>query len=99
MKVLWQYRDADLEFGYQQARELEDHLSNVLRNYAVDILHGGVEEGGYVEVRPKGVNKGVFAMKAICCYDKITNSKSGLLGHICCRLELLWNIRKLWIRH
>ena len=77
MKVLWQYRDADLEFGYQQARELEDHLSNVLRNYAVDILHGGVEEGGYVEVRPKGVNKGVFAMKAICCYDKITNSKSG----------------------
>merc|ERR1711937_442842 len=47
MKVLWQYRDADPEFGFLQARELEDHLSNVLRNYAVDILHGGVEEGGY----------------------------------------------------
>jgi len=73
MKVLWQYRDADLEFGYLQARELEDHLSNVLRNFAVDILHGGVEEGGYVEVRPKGVNKGVFAMKAICYYDKLKN--------------------------
>lgn len=71
MKVLWQYRDADLEFGYLQARELEDHLSNVLRQYPVDILHGGVEEGGYVEVRPKGVNKGVFAMKAICYYDKL----------------------------
>ena len=71
MKVLWQYRDADLEFGYLQARELEDHLSNVLRNYPVDILHGGVEEGGYVEVRPKGVNKGVFAMKAICYWDKL----------------------------
>jgi len=70
MKVLWQYRDADLEFGYLQARELEDHLSNVLRSYPVDILHGGVEEGGYVEVRPKGVNKGVFAMKAILCFDK-----------------------------
>ena len=77
MKVLWQYRDADLEFGYLQARELEDHLSNVLRNYAVDILHGGVEEGGYVEVRPKGVNKGVFAMKAICCYDKLVNEGGG----------------------
>ena len=77
MKVLWQYRDADLEFGYLQARELEDHLSNVLRSYAVDILHGGVEEGGYVEVRPKGVNKGVFAMKAICCYDKLSDSGSG----------------------
>ncbi len=61
MKVLWQYRDADPEFGYLQARELEDHLSNVLRTFQVDILHGGVEEGGYVEVRPKGVNKGVVA--------------------------------------
>merc|ERR1711865_1086494 len=28
------------------------------------------EEGGYVEVRPKGVNKGVFAMKTIQNYDK-----------------------------
>lgn len=65
MKVLWQYRDADLEFGYLQARELEDHLSNVLRSYPVDILHGGVEEGGYVEVRPKGVNKGMCSIKVI----------------------------------
>lgn len=65
MKVLWQYRDADPEFGYLQARELEDHLSNVLRSFSVDILHGGVEEGGYVEVRPKGVNKGVVATHII----------------------------------
>lgn len=82
MKVLWQYRDADLEFGYLQARELEDHLSNVLRNYPVDILHGGVEEGGYVEVRPKGVNKGVFAMKAICYYDKLKSESGGKTGPI-----------------
>jgi trehalose 6-phosphate synthase/phosphatase len=65
MKVLWQYRDADPEFGYQQARELEDHLAKYLRSFAVDILHGGMEEGGYVEVRPKGVNKGVLAMHVI----------------------------------
>lgn len=65
MKVLWQYRDADPEFGYLQSKELEDHLSNVLRGFAVDILHGGVEEGGYVEVRPKGVNKGVVSMHII----------------------------------
>jgi trehalose 6-phosphate synthase/phosphatase len=76
MKVLWQYRDADLEFGYLQARELEDHLSNVLRSYPVDILHGGMEEGGYVEVRPKGVNKGVFAMKLIRNFDKIFTAAS-----------------------
>lgn len=71
MKVLWQYRDADLEFGYLQARELEDHLSNVLRSFPVDILHGGVEEGGYVEVRPKGVNKGMCSMKVIKNFPNI----------------------------
>lgn len=73
MKVLWQYRDADPEFGYLQSRELEDHLSNVLRGFAVDILHGGVEEGGYVEVRPKGVNKGVVSMHIIKNIEKISN--------------------------
>jgi trehalose 6-phosphate synthase/phosphatase len=65
MKVLWQYRDADLEFGSLQAKELEDHLSKYLRSFPVDILHGGIEEGGYVEVRPRGVNKGVLAMRVI----------------------------------
>lgn len=65
MKVLWQYRDADPEFGHIQAKEIEDHLVNVLRNYPVDILHLGMEEGGYVEVRPTGVNKGVLAMHTI----------------------------------
>jgi len=72
MKVLWQYRDADPEFGYLQSRELEDHLSNVLRGFAVDILHGGVEEGGYVEVRPKGVNKGVVAMHIVKSAEKMS---------------------------
>jgi len=72
MKVLWQYRDADPEFGYLQARELEDHLSNVLRSFSVDILHGGVEEGGYVEVRPKGVNKGVVCTHILKSVPKIS---------------------------
>jgi len=72
MKVLWQYRDADPEFGYLQARELEDHLSNVLRTFSVDILHGGVEEGGFVEVRPKGVNKGVVALHILKSVPKIS---------------------------
>ena len=74
MKVLWQYRDADTEFGFLQARELEDHLANVLRGFPVDILHSGVNEGGYVEVRPKGVNKGVLAMHVIQNYPSIATS-------------------------
>lgn len=77
MKVLWQYRDADTEFGALQAKELEDHLSKYLRNHAVDILHGGIEEGGYVEVRPKGVNKGVLAMKVIKRFPDIAQ-KNGI---------------------
>jgi trehalose 6-phosphate synthase/phosphatase len=71
MKVLWQYRDADTEFGSLQAKELEDHLAKYLRGFPVDILHGGVEEGGYVEVRPKGVNKGVLAMHVLRRYPDI----------------------------
>lgn len=66
MKVLWQYRDADPEFGFLQAKELEDHLSNVLvHKFSVDVLHAGVGEGGFVEVRPKGVNKGVVSTHII----------------------------------
>jgi trehalose 6-phosphate synthase/phosphatase len=71
MKVLWQYRDADPEFGSLQAKELEDHLSKYLRSFPVDILHGGIKEGGYVEVRPKGVNKGVLAMHVIRNFQTI----------------------------
>jgi trehalose 6-phosphate synthase/phosphatase len=71
MKVLWQYRDADTEFGSLQAKELEDHLSKYLRSFPVDILHGGVKEGGYVEVRPKGVNKGVLAMRVLKRFPEI----------------------------
>jgi trehalose 6-phosphate synthase/phosphatase len=74
MKVLWQYRDADMEFGFLQARELEDHLVNVLRRFSVDVLHSGVKEGGYVEVRPKGVNKGVLAMHVLQNFPKIATS-------------------------
>lgn len=75
MKVLWQYRDADTEFGSLQAKELEDHLAKYLRGYSVDILHGGIEEGGFVEVRPKGVNKGVLAMHVLRRYPDIAQKE------------------------
>lgn len=79
MKVLWQYRDADPEFGYLQSRELEDHLCNVLRSYEVDVLHGGVDAGGgytgYVEVRPKGVNKGVLSTLIFEKLETYTNQR------------------------
>jgi len=71
MKVLWQYRDADTEFGSLQAKELEDHLNKYLHNYPLDVLHSGRKEGGFVEVRPRGVNKGVLSMHVIRRFPEI----------------------------
>ena len=53
--ISWHYGDADPEFGSMQAKELQDHLAGVLAGYPVDVLGGH----DYVEVRPKGVSKGM----------------------------------------
>lgn len=31
--LLWQFRDADPEFGWRQSKELEDHLTTVLKPF------------------------------------------------------------------
>lgn len=31
--LLWQFRDADPEFGWLQSKELEDHLTTVLKPF------------------------------------------------------------------
>lgn len=54
--VNWNYMSADPEFGVLQAKELRDHLEGVLQNFPVE-FHSGK---GYVEVRPRGVDKGSF---------------------------------------
>ena len=51
---VWQFRDAEAEFGLAQAEELHAELEIALRNEAVDITTGK----GYVEVKLRGVNKG-----------------------------------------
>lgn len=55
--ISWHFGDADTEFGSMQAKELQDHLAGVMATAAcpVDVLSGH----DYVEVRPKGVSKGV----------------------------------------
>ncbi len=61
--ILWQFRDADPDFGFMQSKELEDHLNSVLLPFDVDVLRGSGRDssaGGYLEVRHKGVNKGAF---------------------------------------
>ncbi|DAZ96599.1 TPA: hypothetical protein N0F65_000165 [Lagenidium giganteum] len=54
--LLWQYRDADPEFGQLQAKELHDQLTQVLEHFQVEVLTGN----DYLEVRPEGVDKGVI---------------------------------------
>ncbi|RLN62865.1 hypothetical protein BBP00_00004504 [Phytophthora kernoviae] len=54
--LLWQYRDADPEFGQLQAKELHDQLLQVLEHFQVEVVTGT----DYLEVRPEGVDKGVI---------------------------------------
>lgn len=52
---VWHYRDADPDFGAWQAKELLDHLDSVLHGDGVDVISGN----GTVEIKPKGVHKGL----------------------------------------
>ncbi|XP_071707692.1 probable alpha,alpha-trehalose-phosphate synthase [UDP-forming] 7 [Rutidosis leptorrhynchoides] len=57
--LVWHFQDADTSFGSAQAKEMLDHLENVLANEPVV-----VKSGQYiVEVKPQGVTKGLVAEK------------------------------------
>ena len=43
-----------------QSKELEEHLTEIMMPYQVDIIRGGGVSDGYIEVRPSGVSKGLF---------------------------------------
>ena len=59
--MIWQFRDADPEFGFLQSKELEEHLKEVLMHHSeVEVVRGGGVSDGYIEVRPTGVSKGLF---------------------------------------
>ena len=55
--MVWHFADADKEFGRLQAKELVDHLTNLLKHFPVDVFQGTA----YIEVRPRGVSKGAIA--------------------------------------
>jgi len=52
--IVWQFRDAEPEFGRLQASELQDHLHGVLKAYPIEVVRGK----DYVEVCPQGIDKG-----------------------------------------
>ena len=51
--MIWDYRDADPDFGQWQAKELMDHLESVLVNEQVDVFPGH----NHVEIKAHGVSK------------------------------------------
>ena len=55
--MVWHYREADPELGTWQARELSAALEETLSSHHVVVSSGK----GYVEVKIRGVNKGVAA--------------------------------------
>ncbi|KAL6969478.1 putative alpha,alpha-trehalose-phosphate synthase [UDP-forming] 9 [Sarracenia purpurea var. burkii] len=59
--LVWHHQDADPDFGSCQAKELLDHLENVLANEPAVVNRGQ----NIVEVKPQGVSKGLVAEKVI----------------------------------
>ncbi|XP_062168606.1 probable alpha,alpha-trehalose-phosphate synthase [UDP-forming] 9 [Alnus glutinosa] len=67
--LVWHHQDADPDFGSCQAKELLDHLENVLANEPVVVKRGQ----HIVEVKPQGVTKGLVAEKVLS--SMISNKK------------------------
>ncbi|PSR96691.1 Alpha,alpha-trehalose-phosphate synthase [Actinidia chinensis var. chinensis] len=59
--LVWNHHNADPSFGPCQAKELLDHLENVLANHPVTVKRGHQ----IVEVKPQGLSKGLVAEKVL----------------------------------
>ena len=78
--LIWQFRDADPEFGYLQSKELEEHLANIMAGYPVDVIRGGGVADGYIEVRPAGVSKGLFLEHALSTLESMEKDAEFVLA-------------------
>ena len=54
--LVWKFDDVDPEFASMQVKELHQHLISVLANHPLEVTTGK----GYLEVRPRGINKGAM---------------------------------------
>ncbi|GMH16800.1 hypothetical protein Nepgr_018641 [Nepenthes gracilis] len=59
--LVWHHQYADPDFGSCQAKELSDHLENVLTNEPVLVSRGH----HIVEVKPQGVSKGLVVERVL----------------------------------
>mmetsp|Transcript_105 Transcript_105/g.189 ORF Transcript_105/g.189 Transcript_105/m.189 type:complete len:1079 (+) Transcript_105:193-3429(+) len=63
--IIWQFRDADPEFGFMQSKELEEHLTEIISSRPLEVIRGGGIDDGYIEIRPEGLSKGLFLTHAL----------------------------------
>ncbi|KAH9611762.1 hypothetical protein KSS87_009026 [Heliosperma pusillum] len=73
--LVWHHQDADPDFGSCQAKELLDHLENVLANEPVVVSRGH----NIVEVKPQGVSKGLVTEKVLTALTDNRNRPDFLL--------------------
>ncbi|GJS42726.1 probable alpha,alpha-trehalose-phosphate synthase [UDP-forming] 7 [Tanacetum coccineum] len=73
--MVWHYKNAG-EFGQEQAKHMLEHLEKVLANVPVAVKHGQ----DFVEVKPKGVNKGTTATKISELMAEVGRSVDFVLG-------------------
>jgi trehalose 6-phosphate synthase/phosphatase len=79
--LIWQFRDADPEFGFLQSKELEDHLQQMLHtNLEVEVIRGGGVSDGYIEVRPTGVSKGLFLQHVLATLKNLHRSATFVMA-------------------
>ena len=70
--VAWHYRQAEPEYGIWRARELLVALENVLAGISAEVLPGR----RVIEVRARGVNKGVYLEGVLAAADARTRGSS-----------------------
>ena len=78
--IIFQFRDADPEFGYLQSKELQENLADVAMAYPIEIIRGGGLNDGYIEVRPNGLSKGLFLKHALSILASQGKSVDFVLG-------------------
>ena len=59
--VIFDYQEADTMFGQWQAKDIVSHLETLLHDHDCQVVSGE----GFVEVRPKGIDKGSTLFKTL----------------------------------
>ena len=66
--LIWQFRDADHDFGSLQSKELEEHLADILSTHPLEVIRGSGIGDNFLEIRLSGLSKGLFLKHILSQY-------------------------------